>query len=88
MLKTTLILLVAAAASHVASATGATGTCSAGCEVVYLVVPHDGAVGERVVRDTQGRCWRDTYLEEATDDPAIKSMRPVSQRIQVPCRKV
>lgn len=79
--------VVAATISHAANAAETPGVCNDGCEVVYLVVPVDGAEGERVVRDTLGRCWQDTFVEEATDDPAIKSMRPVSQRIQVQCHK-
>lgn len=74
--------------SHAASASETAGVCTDGCEVVFLVIPSNGAVGERIVRDSLGRCWKDTFVEEATDDPAIKSMRSVSQRIQVPCRKV
>ncbi len=88
-----IVLLGAVLAMHfpataAASAAETSGVCNDGCEVVYLVVSEAGAVGERVVRDTLGRCWRDTFVEEATDDPAIKSIRPVSPRIQVQCGKV
>lgn len=78
---------VVATLSQAVCAAATTDVCNDGCEVIYLVVPVDGVEGQRVVRDTLGRCWQDAFVEEATGDPSITTMRPVSERVQVQCHK-
>lgn len=82
---TFLALSLVATMSYAANSPETTGVCKNGCEIIYLTVPVDGTVGQRVVRDKSGQCWKDTFVEEATQNPSIKSMIPVSERIKVSC---
>ena len=61
--------------------------CKSGCKVVYLTVQSGSLPGKRVVQDKYGRCWMDRFVEDATKEPNVTTMRSVSKQVAVSCSK-
>ena len=83
----TLAVLVAAALTSHAQPLHTQDACSKGCDVVYLTVPNDGKVGQKVVRDREGRCWQSTFDLVPTQEPNVMSQRMLSKQVPIHCGK-